>query len=149
MSPELIAYLLSWAVFYTGYEMPVEPPIIEYVTHQYFVDGLLCNGIDTPEKPCNVRASYTDFNTGVIDVDEKFENDAGYYIKSIIIHEMVHYLQDISGRWNNMYKLKGDLLCQERAYRQREAYMAQDKYNEDVHNIKRLLRRNYDRCGNR
>jgi hypothetical protein len=149
MSPELIAYLLSWAVFYTGYEMPPEPPQIVYVTHQYFVDSPLCNGVDTVERPCSVRAAYSDLNKGVIEVDEKFKDDTGYFIKSIIVHEMVHYLQDMSGRWDDMYELKGDLLCQERSYRQREAYMAQDKYNEDVHNVKRLLRRRYDDCGMR
>ncbi len=149
MSPELVAYLLSWAVFYTGYEMPEQPPAIVYVTHQYFVDSPLCKGVDTPEHPCNVRAAYNDYNSGVIEIDEKFKNDTGAYIKSIIVHEMVHYLQDKSGRWKDLYKLPDILYCQERSYRQREAYMAQDKYNEDVHNYKRLLRRNYDKCGMR
>ena len=149
MSPELIAYLLSWAVFYTGYDMPAEPPTIVYVTHQYFVDSPLCKGIDTIERPCTIRAAYNDYNSGVIEVDEKFKNDTGAYIKSIIVHEMVHYLQDKSGRWKDLYKLPDILYCQERSYRQREAYMAQDRYNEDVHNYKRLLRRNYDKCGMR
>lgn len=149
MSPELIAYLLSWAVFYTGYDMPAEPPEIVYVTHQYFVDSPLCYGIDTQENPCSIRAAYSDSNPGVITVDEKFIGDEGAYIRSIVVHEMVHYLQNMSGRWEDMYKLDRDLLCQERSYRQREAYMAQDKYSEDIHNIKRLLRRHYDECGMR
>jgi len=149
MSPELIAYLLSWAVFYTGYEMPPEPPTIVYVTHQHFVDSPLCLGIDTLEQPCQIRAAYSDLNKGVIEVDEKFKNKTSKYLKGIIVHEMVHYLQDMSGRWDDMYELEGTLLCQERSFRQREAYMTQDKYNEEVHNVKRLLRRNYDKCGMR
>ena len=149
MSPELILYLLSWAVFYTGYDMPAELPVIEYVTHEYMVGTPLCKGIDTVENPCSIRALYNDYNSGVILVDEKYKGDESAYIKSIIVHEMVHYLQDMSGRWDDMYDLTGDLLCQERSYRQREAYMAQDKYNEDVHSVKRLLRRNYDKCGMR
>lgn len=148
MSPELIAYLLSWAVFYTGYEMPARPPIIVYVTHQYFVDSPTCKGIDTYENPCSVRAAYNDLYTGIIELDEQFKDSTGYYAKGIVVHEIVHYLQDVSGRWNNMLELEGELLCQERAFRQREAYMAQDQYNEDVHGVKRLLPRFYDDCGN-
>lgn len=149
MSNELVIYLLSWAVFYTGYEMPDAPPEIVYVTHQYFVDSPLCRGIDTVEKPCNVRAAYNDYNSGVIEVDEKFKDSVDPYFKSIIVHEMVHYLQDKSGRWKDLWELPDILYCQERSYRQREAYMVQDRYNEDIHNRKRLLRRNYDKCGMR
>jgi hypothetical protein len=149
MSPDLILYLLSWAVFYTSYDMPAEPPIIEYVTHEYMVNTPLCKGIDTVKDPCTIRALYNDYNSGVIQVDEKYKNDESAYIKSIIVHEMVHYLQDISGQWDDMYELEKTLLCQERAYRQREAYMAQDNYNQDVHSYTRLLRRNYDKCGMR
>jgi len=149
MSNELIIYLLSWAVFYTGYPMPDKPPEIVYVTHQYFVDSILCKGVDTVEKPCNVRAAYNDYNSGVIEVDEKFKDSKDPYFKSIIVHEIVHYLQDKSGRWKDLYKLPDILYCQERSYRQREAYVVQDRYNEDVHNRKRLLRRNYDSCGMR
>lgn len=149
MSPETIAYLLSWAVFYTGYEMPPEPPVIEYVTHEYFVGTPLCKGVDTIKDPCMIRAVYNDYNSGVIQIDEKYKNDESAHIKSIIVHEMVHYLQDMSGRWDDMYELDDVLFCQERSFRQREAYMTQDKYNEDVHNYKRLLRRNYDKCGMR
>jgi len=127
--------------------MPEELPVIEFVTHEYFVNTPLCNGIDTVEKPCAIRAIYNDLNPGVIQIDEKFKDNIDGYMKSIIVHEMVHYLQDLSGRWDDMYKLEGVLLCQERSFRQREAYMAQDKYAEDVHNRRRLLKRNYDDCG--
>ena len=74
MNPELIAWLLSWAVFYTGYEMPSRPPIIVYVTHQYFVDSPTCNGIDTYKNPCSVRAAYNDLYTGIIEVDEEYKD---------------------------------------------------------------------------
>lgn len=147
MSNELIIYLLSWAVFYTGYEMPEEPPVIEFVTHEYFVNTPLCEGVDTPKDPCTVRALYNDLDPDVIKIDEVYKDEINGQVKSIIVHEMVHYLQKKSGRWDDMYQLKDELLCQERTYRQREAYMAQDKYAADVHNIKRLLRRNYDKCG--
>lgn len=149
MSSELILYLLSWAVFYTGYPMPDKPPEIVYVTHEYFVQTPLCKGIDTLENPCTVRAAYNDYNSGVIEMDEEFRGVVDAHTKSIIVHEMVHYLQDLSGRWDDMHELENTLLCQERSYRQREAYMAQDKYAENVHSIKRLLRRNYDDCGMR
>ena len=149
MSPEIILYLLSWAVFYTGYDMPTEPPTIVYVSHQFFVDSRLCKGIDTPKKPCNIRALYDDLDTGVINLDEKYKGETNGYIKGIIVHEMVHYLQDVSGEWDEMYKLELSLICQARAYRQREAYMAQDNYNQDVHDYTRIMRRKFDKCGMR
>jgi len=148
MTPELIKQLLTWAVFYTGYTMPAELPVIEYVPHSYFVQTI-CYNEDTAENPCTVRAMYDDNNDGVIYLNEKFIDDIDPYTKSIIVHEMVHYLQDMSGEWKDIEKWDRIIRCQEREYRQREAYMVQDKYSDDVHNIRRLLPRRFGGCGER
>ena len=147
MNPELIAWLLSWAVFYTGYSMPDELPVVEFVPHSYFVKRT-CFGIDTQKDPCNTRAMYDDNIDGVIFLDEKFENNIGGYVKTIIVHEMVHYLQDLTGDWEGIEDWQEVIRCQERAYRQREAYMVQDKFALDVYSRRRLLPRNYHPCGN-
>lgn len=148
MTPELIKQLLTWAVFYTGYTMPAELPVIEYVPHSYFVQTI-CYNEDTAENPCGVRAMYDDNNDGVIYLNEKFIDDIDPYTKSIIVHEMVHYLQDMSGEWKDIEKWDRTIRCQEREYRQREAYMVQDKYSDDVHNIRRLVPRRFGGCGER
>jgi len=147
MNPELIAWLLSWAVFYTGYPMPDELPVIEFVPHSYFVVRL-CNGVNTPEFPCKVRAMYDDNIDGFIFVDEKYEDKIDGFVKSVIVHEMVHYLQDLTGDWEGIENWQEVIRCQERAFRQREAYMVQDKFALDVYSRRRLLPRRYDPCGN-
>lgn len=145
MSPDLIAYLLTWAVFYTGYPAPDVQPVIEYKPHSYFVREM-CGFIDTLAKPCKVRAMYNDDIDGVLFLDERFEDQQDAYVKGIVVHEMVHYLQDLTGDWKNMRKWQRDIRCQENKYRQREAYMVQDKYMIDVHNTRRLFPRYYSRC---
>ena len=147
MNVELIAHLLSWAVFYTDYPMPDQLPVIDYVTHEYIVNTSLCNGIDTVRDPCTARAFYDDGNTGHLVIDEKFKDNVDGYSKSIIVHEMVHYLQDLTGDWKDIADWDEPIRCQERSFRQREAYMVQDKYNLDVHGKRRLLPRRYDKCG--
>lgn len=146
MSPELMAWLLSWAVFFTGYSMPDQLPVIQFVPHSFFVQHT-CNNVDTPENPCSTRAMYHDKIDGVIFLDEAFKDNINGYVKSIIIHEMVHYLQDMSGDWEEIENWQREIFCQERQYRQREAYMAQDKYVLSVHNKRRLLPRRYAPCG--
>lgn len=145
MSPELIAYLLTWAVFYSGYPAPDVQPTIEYRPHSYFVSRM-CDFVDTPLKPCKVRAMYNDDIDGVILLDEEYEGQQNAFVKGIIVHEMVHYLQDLAGNWKNMRKWQKDIRCQENAYRQREAYMVQDRYMLDVHSARPLFPRNYTRC---
>lgn len=147
MSPETIAWLLSWAVFYTGYPMPDELPVIEWVPHSFFVQRI-CNNVDSIEFPCAVRAMYDDNIDGIIFLDEWFKDKTNGFTKSIIVHEIVHYLQDISGDWKEIENWPHEKRCQERKFRQVEAYMAQDKYMLDVWGKRRLLRRRYDFCGN-
>ena len=144
----MIKQLLTWAVFYTGYTMPAELPVIEYVPHSHFVNTI-CYHVDTAEDPCTVRAMYDDNQDGLIFLNEKYVNEMTPYVKSIIVHEMVHYLQDMSGEWKDIEKWDQSIRCQEREYRQREAYMVQDKYSADVHNIQRLMPRRYGGCGER
>jgi len=146
MNPELIAYLLTWAVFYTDYPAPDVQPVIEYKPHSYFVREM-CDFVDNLEKPCNVRAMYNDDIDGVLFLDEGFEGQQNAYVKGIVVHEMVHYLQDLSGDWKNIRKWQRDIRCQEKAYRQREAYMVQDKYMFDVHGTRRSSPRFYSPCG--
>jgi len=146
MSPELIAYLLTWAVFYTGYPAPDVQPVIEYVPHQFLVQEM-CRGVDTPEYPCKTRAMYNDNIDGVIFLNEMYIGKKDAAVKSIVVHEMVHYLQDLTGDWKDINEWQYAIRCQERAYRQREAYMAQDKYMLDVHGKRRLMPRKHAPCG--
>lgn len=134
------------AVSYTGYDVPEKLPVIQYVPHLYFVQRV-CHNIDTLEDPCRVRAGYNHNTDGIIYMDEKFENQVDSFIKGIVFHEIIHYLQDMSGDWEDMDKWQIDIRCQEKSYRQREAYMMQDKYMAEIHNYRRLHPRRYVPCG--
>jgi len=147
MSPELILYLLSWATFFSGYPMPEEQPIIIFVPHSYFVMKI-CGNFESEQQPCHARAMYDDNDPGIIWMDRAFNTKPfSPYAKAIIVHEMVHYLQDLSG----YFKIRGnwteDKMCAAKVVRQREAYYVQDTYSEQVHRIKRLLRRRISACG--
>ena len=147
MSPELILYLLSWAVFYTGYPMPDEPPTIIYVPHSYFVIKM-CNNYESAAEPCRVRAMYSDYDTGILWLDRAYnvENPTAG-IKSIVVHEMVHYLQDLSGDYKGMDNWPQGRQCVARVRRQIEAYIVQDKYMLDVHAVRRDWPRPRSICG--
>lgn len=142
MSLEGLAWLLSWAVFYTGYQMPAELPVIQFEPNEYF-EISYCRQKDDE---CMVRAMYDDRHDGVIFINEKFYTGMNAEFKGTLVHEMVHYLQDMSGIWKGMENWHEPIMCQERQYREREAYMTQDKYLDDVHSIKGLRARKFPRC---
>ena len=74
----------------------------EYVPHSFFVERI-CDGVDTPEYPCTVRAMYDDNIDAFIFIDEEFKDSADPgFLKSVIVHEMVHYLQDLSCEWEDI-----------------------------------------------
>ena len=140
---------MQWAVALTGYEYPTEMPTIVYAQHSHFVETI-CEGEDTKRNPCDARAYYNDkddariyLNTKYFDINGEWEP----YERSIILHEMVHYLQDMSGRWDGYQDWEDSKLCQVREYRQREAYEAQDEYMIKVYNYHRRLPRFYGECG--
>jgi hypothetical protein len=69
------------------------------------------------------------------------------YERGIVLHEIVHYLQDMSGKWDGYQDWSDDKLCKERQFRQQEAYEAQDAYMEQVYGLKRKVPRFYGACG--
>lgn len=69
------------------------------------------------------------------------------YQRSIIVHEMVHYLQDLSGKYVGMTEWNDTKRCTARKERQIEAYETQDKYLFDAYGHRRMFPRYYDDCG--
>ena len=147
---EILLHLMQWAVALTGYEYPAEMPMVVYAPHSYFVETV-CEGVDTEKEPCVVRAMYDDETDGRIYLNTKYYKINGEwtpYMRGIILHEMVHYLQDMSGRWDGYQDWEDSKLCKEREFRQKEAYVAQDQYMARVYNLHRRLPRYYGNCGN-
>ena len=92
--------LLSWAVFLSGYPTPSVLPIIQYESHEFFVENA-CNG-----RECKVLGLYQD--DGIIYIDEAHKDDT-----SLIVHELTHFLQDKD---------------MEPCAREREAFAVQQEY---------------------
>lgn len=110
---ELIAVLMSWAVTLTSYPMPEKMPRVDKVPHQYLIDNA-CNG-----KFCRVMAWFPPGN--VIYIDERMDPQNNLYNASILLHEMVHYLQQESRTG-----IHGS--CDDNLAAEREAYGAQREY---------------------
>ena len=111
---ELLGILLSWASHLTSYAYPGTPPQYSIEDHSFFVEHV-CGG----EEKCNVSAWYN--NDGVIYLDRRLGDWEDPVVRSVIVHELVHYLQDLSGKYAN-----DD--CEDRLRREREAYSVQRTY---------------------
>jgi len=147
---DIIVNLVAWAVTLTGYAMPAEMPVIHYRDHAHFIE-MVCDGVDTKQSPCANRAYYNDEKDAIIVLNTKYweiNKEWTEYQQSIILHEIVHYLQDMTGKYVDWAEWHGEKHCRLRDFRQREAYMIQDKYVYIVHGYRRTLPRYFDGCGN-
>jgi len=113
----LVHTLLTWAVALSPYPMPSVEPIVELKPHEFFVENV-CLGV---ERGCNFVGWYND--TGIIYIDERVNLDAR---DDIPFHEIIHYLQDLSGKFDT-------LDCEDRYAREREAYRIQNDFNFKAH----------------
>ena len=113
MGSTTIAVLLSWAIQLSGYPAPGVSPIIQYEPHRFFV-AHACGG-----KECKVVGWYNDSN--VIYIDERHRDDESTFAASLVVHELVHFLQNGSGKFDS-------LSCEDSLVREREAYRVQNAY---------------------
>lgn len=113
---ELINSLMVWVVTSTGYEQPVDLPAVEAVTHQQLIQTL-CD-----DQFCTAVAYY-DSNLQIIYYDERMQLAEDLNAKGFIVHEMVHYLQDINGEL-----APGEMSCEQRIEKERRAYRVQQHF---------------------
>jgi hypothetical protein len=109
----LLPILLSWAVYFSDYPMPPAAPEVRFEPHAFFVQHV-CAG-----KECNAVGWYND--DLVIYIDESYRNADGSFATSLIVHELTHYLQHLSGRFDSHS-------CADSLRREREAYGVQNNY---------------------
>jgi len=86
---ELFSVLLSWAVTLSGYPTPDHPPTVARVSHAE-IERLACDG-----QPCNVLGWHPPGD--VVYLDSRLDLAGDIYADSILVHEMVHFLQEQSG----------------------------------------------------
>lgn len=98
----------------TGYPMPAEMPQVRQVP-QAEIQRMVCMG------PCRIRAFYHP-DHGVV-VDESFDLKSSLYHQSILLHELVHHAQHVTGRFDSL-----ESACQARSESESEAYEVQNRY---------------------
>ena len=110
---ELINSLMVWAVTLTSYEQPLKLPTVEAVSHQQLLQTL-CD-----DQFCTAVAYY-DTETRTIYFDERMELEQDQSARGFIVHEMVHFLQDINGEL-----VPDEMSCEQRIEKEQQAYRVQ------------------------
>ena len=111
---ELYAILMSWAVMLSGYPAPADMPSMVRTSHSFLVQAA-CRG-----EECKVMGWYPPGNT--IYIDGRLDPQHNLLHSSVIVHEMVHYLQHEAGNVSHPFS------CEATIALEREAYQAQRDY---------------------
>jgi uncharacterized protein DUF6647 len=115
----LIPSLLAWIAAATGYAVPAALPEVRLVPHQV-IRGAICAG-----QECAVGAMYRP-GDDVIYLDERLAPAANDFDAAVLLHELVHWVQDRSGR-------VPDRDCRTRVAAEREAYTLQAAWLRERH----------------
>lgn len=132
MDAKLLTVLLSWTVSLSDYPHPGEVPALVYKPHQFFIDTA-CAG----NEKCKAVAWYN--NAKTIFLDERLKGNTDANTRSVVVHELAHYLQDLSGEFENMD-------CELHAKREREAYSIQRQYLNKIAGRFVAIYMNYPPC---
>jgi len=120
---DLYATLLSWAVTLSGFPAPAEPPVVIAMPHAFFVQQA-CHG-----KECKVLGWYAGGRNVYIDVTMDPQNSL--FASSIVVHEMVHYLQGVE-RGDDQLKqgvaFEVEPTCEQSVHWEHQAYAVQREY---------------------
>ncbi len=111
---EIISIMMSWAVTLSGYPAAAKMPIVKMVPHSFLVENA-CRGNE-----CRVQGWFPSGDT--IYLDDKLDPVKGLYDSSVMLHEMVHYLQQESKK-SGIHSS-----CDSNVAAEREAYGAQREY---------------------
>lgn len=110
----LVAELFATIHLLSGYAPPTVLPEVHRVP-QAEIRRQFCRG------PCEIKAVY-DPTLGVF-IDETLDVQNNTFARSILLHELVHHAQSVSGRFD-----MGDSECSRRNAAEQEAYYIQNRY---------------------
>ena len=113
MIQELCLTLLVFAAQHAGYPQPSTCPTVERAPLPA-LQAMLC-----PERKCPVSGLYV-YGESRLLLAQK-HNPKHLYPRSVIVHELVHYLQDLNGE-------SRDKSCKANMLRERVAFFVQEKY---------------------
>ena len=110
---QLLAELFTTIRLLSGYPLPdVYPPV--YRLPQAQLETRICAG------SCRVKAFYL-FGEGVF-IDEALDVEHDVRARSILLHELVHHVQGVTGRFDSLRD------CDAWYAREFEAYQIQNQY---------------------
>lgn len=122
---ELASHLLDTAVRMSKYRRPVALPMVSRVPR-----GLL-ESLGCPEGTrCGVSAMYEP-TRGIL-MAEELRPETNLFHRSILLHEMIHYLQDVGQELSSL------AACERWYQRELEAYALQKQYLQNVHSPDRV-----------
>lgn len=120
---EFYSTLLSWAVSLSGLAAPIQEPVVIQVPHRFFVEQA-CGG-----KECAVLGWYAGGRN--LYVDDSLDPEHDLHAASIVVHEMVHYLQG-TARHNGLPAAGAAYLdepsCVAALQMERDAYLVQRRF---------------------
>lgn len=111
---QVVALMMSWAVTLTSYPMPEKMPVVERVPHSFLVLNA-CNN-----RECKVHGWFPPGST--IYLDSRLDPANSLYASSVLLHELIHYLQQESRR-SGIHAS-----CTDNIAAEREAYGVQKEY---------------------
>ncbi len=111
----LVAELFTAIQLLSGYPPPTVAPQVHRVP-QAEISQQFCNS------PCQIKAVY-DPTLGVF-IDETLDVKNNLFARSILLHELVHHAQSVSGRFD----LGDSSACSRRNTAEQEAYFIQNRY---------------------
>jgi len=109
----LVPALLHAIDHLSKYPMPNELPRVQRAPHEK-IEQLACG------KPCAALAAYR-AGDGIY-IDEALKPETDIFARSVLLHELVHYVQDVS---NELASLR---LCERWYRREQEAYAIQKRF---------------------
>jgi hypothetical protein len=111
---ELYAIVMSWAITLSGYHAPSQLPEVQMVPHSYLVKQA-CAG-----RECKVLGWFPAGER--IYLDGRLNPKDDLFATSVLLHEMVHYLQSKSERYSGPHS------CEKAMAMEREAYAVQREF---------------------
>ena len=110
---EVLASLLIFAQSATGYALPEDPPWIAFAPHAELPAGGM-------QRPCKIYGWYP--RGKIIYLDDRLDPVHEVRARSILLHELVHYMQQVHGAFS------GGSECENWSRREREAYSVQARW---------------------
>ncbi len=115
----LIAGLFAWISLHTGYAVPDRHPVIAMVPHAG-LEQMACTG------PCPILGLYRD--EGVVYLDGGLALNTNACARSILLHELVHYVQHQNGRFAEHDPLVRWQLRELEAHGIQDLFLAQNRF---------------------